>query len=241
MGWGPLPVRYRPLLAELASHGFTVLSLNHASSLQALPEQSPEEEHATAEKLSHIMANNIQYVLSEVRSGKLKGIGDANKIVLGGHSLGGAASIIVSRNDTEVAGCVNLDGFLHGKMKTEGLKQPLLMVIGDYQNDISVLEQDPQKEAKDYAKHVSQSLQEYNTLNRNSRDSEKLMIQNAVHMDFTDQPFFDHLAGKKSSADAMRVHTIVSQQMLKFMNDLSSPNYVHLSARSWHFNRSCAE
>lgn len=39
-------------------------------------------------------------------------------------------------------------------------------------------------------------------------------------MDFTDQPFRDHLAGDKTISAAMRVHTIVSQKMLEFMESI---------------------
>lgn len=217
-GYGAHPVKYRPFLGELASHGYTVLSLTHRSSIEEIPGLTPEEETERMDQLAGIMVNNIQYVLGKVRHGALKDLGDPNRIILGGHSLGGAASIIVSRNDSAILGCLNLDGFLKGKAtKTDGLAQPLLMLIGDYQADIHELEQDPEEEAREYARYMSQSLEEYETLRRNSPHSEKIVIPGAVHMDFTDQPFRDYVVGDKTLSSAMKVHTIASREVLKFL------------------------
>lgn len=222
-GYTTPPVKYRPLLGELASHGYTVLSLNHSSIIEEVPSLTREQETALMEELAPVMANNIQYVLEKVRNGVLKGMGDPNKIVLGGHSLGGAASIMVSRTDPTIAGCVNLDGFLKGNRKTDGLEQPLLIMTGDYQSGIEEDEQDPEKEVRDNAKFMSQSLEEYETLHTNTNDSshsEKITIDRGRHMDFTDEPFRDYLAGEKTLDAAMRVHTIVSQKMLGFMHSV---------------------
>jgi predicted esterase len=221
-GIGTSPVQYRPLLGELASHGYTVLSLHHPSIVEDLPAMTREEESAKVEKLALVMANNIQYVIDEFRNGTLKGIvGDENKILLGGHSLGGAASIMVARTDHAITGCVNLDGFLHGKRKTDGLKPPLLMITGDYKSEVEKMAHAPEEEARDYARYMSQSLDEYDTLHQNSPHSTKILIERGIHTDFTDVPFREYLAGKKTLDVAMRVHTIVSQEILKFMNQCS--------------------
>ena len=165
------------------------------------------------------MANNIQYVIDEVRNGSLKSLGDPNKIILVGHSLGGAASIMVSRTDPAISGCVNLDGSLTGNAKTDGFTQPLLMLIGDHQKGISENEQHLEEEVREHAKFSRKSLDEYETLCRNSPHSEKIVIPGAEHMDFSDKPFSDYLAGEKGKtlATAMRVHSIISRKVLKFL------------------------
>jgi len=169
------------------------------------------------------MASNIQYVLDRVRSGALKDLGDPNRIVLAGHSVGGAASIMVSRIDPAIVGCINLDGFLKGTNRTDGLDQPLLMITGDTNNYKRSFEEDlqhPKKDVRDYMETSIRSLEEYEILNRHSAHSEKMVILGAGHMDFTDQPFRDYLSGEKTLSTAMRVHTIVSQKMLEFMHSV---------------------
>lgn len=216
-GYGASSAKYRPLLAELARHGYTVLSLTHPSCVKEIPGLTPEEEAVKTDELAGVMANTIQYVIEEVRKGALNDFGDPDRILLGGHSLGGAASIMVSRGDSAILGCVNLDGFLKGEAKTDGLTQPLLMIIGDYQEDIRDLEQDPEEEAREYAKYMSRSLEEYEMLLHHSPRSEKIVVPRAVHSDFTDQPFQDYLGGQKTLSCAMRLHSIVSSEVVKFL------------------------
>lgn len=212
------PGKYRPFLGELASHGYTVLSLTHPSSAEDEEWASLEQAEARTDELAAVMVKNIQYVLNRVRNGALKITGDPNRIILMGHSLGGAASIMVSRSDPAILGCVNLDGSLKGGAeKTDALPQPLLMLIGDYQKKIGEDEQHPDAEMRRFAKFERQWQEEYETLHRNSPHSDKQVIQGAVHMDFTDQPFRDYLVGEKSLSDAMRVHTIASREILKFI------------------------
>lgn len=219
-GWGEPSRNYRILLGELANNGYTVLNLTHQSSLdEDPPGLSLKETVELTDKLAAVMANNIQYVIGEVRSGSLKILGDPNKIILAGHSLGGAASIMVSRKDPAISGCVNLDGSLKGNTKTDGLSQPLLMLIGDHEKMMREQEQDPREEIREYAKFSRRFHEEYETLYHNSPHSEKILIPGAGHMDFSDKPIRDYLAGDrgKTLSIAMRVHTIVSCEVLKFL------------------------
>lgn len=219
-GYGE-PFKYKPLLGELASHGYTVLSLTHPSSFKDLTDGlCLAEVTELMEKVAIVMANNIRYILGEVRTGVLKNLGDSEKIILIGHSLGGASSIMVSRTDRKISGCVNLDGALTGKAKTDGLQQPLLMMIGDYQKMIEGLEQHPEKEAREYAKLNKKWSKEQDTLCEKSPEgSQKILIPGAKHTDFQDEPFREYLAGEqgKTLATAMRVHTIVSSEVIKFL------------------------
>lgn len=163
-GYTTLPAKYRPLLGELASHGYTVLSLTHPSSVEEKHGLKPMEEIAYTEQLAATMANNIQYVLDRVRGGALKDLGDPNRIILAGHSVGGAASIMVSRIDPAIAGCINLDGFLKGTNRTDGLAQPLLMITGDTDNYKRSFEEDlqhPEKDIRDYVETSIRSIEEY--------------------------------------------------------------------------------
>lgn len=226
------PGNYRSTLEELASKGYTVLILTHPSSAEDPNWLTREQAEAGSDELANVMANNIQYVLSQVRKGALKIPGDRNRIILMGHSLGGAASIMVSRSDQNISGCVNLDGGLKGSAKkgnakTDKVNQPLLMIVGDHEKrlkmELSELQQNPKgKEQEIQDKKLDiQVVQEWETLRSNSPNSFIQVIPAAEHMYFTDQPFRYYppeveITAKKVS-DAMRAHTTVSQEVLKFL------------------------
>ena len=225
------PGNYRSTLEKLASQGYTVLSVTHPSSAKDPKWLTREQAVVGSDELAPVMANNIQYVVHEVRNGALNIPGDPNRIILMGHSLGGAASIMVSRSDQKISGCVNLDGGLKGSAKTGNAKtdevtQPLLMIVGDHEKrlrmELSELEQNPkgkEKEIQDKKLDI-QDVQEWETLRRNSPNSYKQVIPDAAHMYFTDQPFRysspEEITAKKVS-DAMRAHSIVNQEVLRFL------------------------
>ncbi|MBF8262885.1 MAG: hypothetical protein HW387_550 [Parachlamydiales bacterium] len=214
-GMGVSSDQYRLLLGQLASHGYVVLSLTHLSSVKDLPDV---DDAARATAIAPVVANNIQYVLQQVRIGELKEIGNADKIFLAGHSLGGAASVMVARTDAGVAGCVNLDGSLHGTSKTDGLKQPLLILRGDYSKIIKDYEESSDVDKINFAVVMKRFEDELQELVRNSPQSKIIEITGACHMDFSDRPFQDYLTGTKSWDSAMKVHTFVSRDMLTFLS-----------------------
>jgi dienelactone hydrolase len=210
-GMGVSPAHYRPLLGELASHGYVVISLSHPSGVEDLDVDGAER----AARVAPIMANNIQFVLQLVRSGKL--IGDAGQIVLAGHSIGGAASVLIAQNDPHVAGCVNIDGWLEGSPKPEGLEQPFLLLRGDYEElDIARAKSSDERE-RAFAVVAKRKDDELEAFFRHSLHAKKLMIPGAKHMDFSDTSFQEYLAGKQSLDSAMRVHVIASRAMLDFL------------------------
>jgi hypothetical protein len=90
-------------------------------------------------------------------------------------------------------------------------------MTGDYRELIREREQSLKEDDRKDAKRMSRYKEEYETLRRNSRRSDIVMIEKAGHMDFTDQPLRECLAGEKSLSDAMRVHTIVSRELFKIL------------------------
>jgi pimeloyl-ACP methyl ester carboxylesterase len=200
-GMGVSSAHYRPLLEELASHGYVVLSLTHPSGVEDLPGDGAER----AARVAPIMANNIQFVLKQVQEGALKGIGDAGRIVLAGHSIGGAASVIVAGNDPHVVGCVNLDGWLEGR-RADRLEQPFLLLRGDYQSALEASAKSPDENERNWVALASRKDAELETFVRHSPHSKQIIIPGATHMDFTDAPY------------AIRVNTIASRAMLDFLS-----------------------
>jgi predicted esterase len=221
-GYGVNQIEYWPLLGELASHGYTVLSLTHPSSVKEVSGLTLEEENKKMDQLAEVMANNIHYVIKQVREGPLKHLGCADKIYIGGHSLGGAAAVDVAKKDAKILGCVDFDGFLKGK-ETDKLEQPVQLILGDYTELLKELSQNPEKEAQEFAEHMTTSLKKCDKLCKNSPQSQKNVISGATHMDFTVQPFLEFLNGNKTLSEALRVHRIASHLVLDFLGSCLSP------------------
>ena len=215
-GLGVDPVEYRILLEEIASHGFAVLSLNHPSSSGHAPFRPGEALNAAAidycerseparfreeiEKLGQHQASNIRHVVALVRDGSLREfIAPTEEIILGGHSLGGAASILVTRTDPQIRACINVDGYLHpdgGTPKATGIQQPLLQLLAG----------------------GHEMVPEWDELHANSPHAHKAVIPNVGHMDFTASPILEGLLGEKSMYSALKAHRAASRTMQRFMS-----------------------
>ena len=219
------PNVYRPLVEELASHGFVVLNLNHpVSSYHAPFSQEALDLHAfdgldnekideAAEKMAATQAANICFVVEQIRSGTLEKLPEnfdpKNNVILAGHSLGGAASIIAARGNPEIAGCINLDGRLAGSTETKltALEAPVLILCS---------EPETQSEGE------IQMAQEFETLRENSLPSKytQKMIEGVRHNDFTMLPILDWLIGGKDLNAGLKAHAAASKEMLDFMNTI---------------------
>lgn len=126
---------YRILVEQLASLGITVLVLDHPSSsgnaplhekeaLEALERSNPRAATVEFDRLGMIQAKNIAYVADQM--GK-------RKVVLAGHSLGGAASMIAARETQNISGVVNLDGALIGEERTAPISVPTFLLLAEHE------------------------------------------------------------------------------------------------------------
>jgi dienelactone hydrolase len=230
-GLGVDPIIYRPLIEELASNGFAVLNLNHPASsnnapfspdaadwcaLDELFSSSPEKSDEAVEKMASTQAANIEFVVSQIQASRLSKLpvncGPKSKVVLAGHSLGGASSIMASRGDSEIAGCINLDGRLTGSAKTkcDGLKMPLLLLCSEPDD----------KESEGEVKMA----QEFDAFRKNSSHSKYIqkMIPGVRHMDFTMNPMLEWLVGGTGVNGGLKAHMAASQEILDFMKAINS-------------------
>lgn len=226
-GMGVDPIIYRPLLEELASHGFIVLNLNHPASSNHAPfSEEALDGHAfdalfsngekldeAAEKMALTEAANIRFVVEQIRAGNLdrlpKNSSQKSKIILGGHSLGGASSVIASRDNPEIAGCIDLDGRLAGpkETKTTGLTVPVLVLCS---------EPETQSEEED------KMAQDFDNFRKNSSPLlyTQKMIGGVKHMDFTMHPILNWLVGGTYVNGGLKAHVVASQEILRFMKGI---------------------
>ena len=215
-GLGVNPADYRSLLEELASHGYVVVSLNHPSSSGYAPfsqnsfDFDAYYEERYDDRLASIQADNIRFAVDYIR----KKEGNETPIVLAGHSLGGAASIIAARNDPKIRGCINLDGALRGNKKSEGLNTPLLMIFSDHLKNATPEEQEW------IAKEYVPMLKDWSALNENSKNSRVGQIKGTSHMDFSMGPLLNWLVGEKTLEGALKAHDVASREMVGFMHDV---------------------
>jgi len=219
-GMGASPRDYRPLIEELASHGFTVVTLNHPSSSGHAPFRSQEQailnDLLSPGEKAAAQAANIHFLIGQIHGGQQeqlsKRIDSSRQIILAGHSLGGAASIMASRNNPSIVGCINLDGRLHGKAETkvEGLAMPLLLMSTDHSGDEENLQVD----------------QEWKTLVESSPQSIHKHISGAGHGDFALSDtlmnwMLDETSEEKiDPTPSLDTHKVASQEILKFITEV---------------------
>jgi pimeloyl-ACP methyl ester carboxylesterase len=229
-GLGTLPIEYRLLLEELTSHGYLVLSLNHPSSSgyapfsEATPPDwdalnDPAKEAIELERLASAQAENIRHVVGLIRqnSGVLgKHIPDTGSIVLAGHSLGGAASIIAAQADRDIACCIDLDGALLGKKETRtaGLAASTLIISSDHRPHRA------KKGEKGFEKE-QQIEQDFESFLKNPSVSSQT-IDGINHMDFCLGPVLHWLRGDETLDNALKAHRVASREMVRFMNSILS-------------------
>jgi dienelactone hydrolase len=212
-GWETSPKAYESLLKELASHGYMVVSVGHPSSSQPYSGLIDSEKEFFEDKTS-IQANNLGFVIDWIQKGERN---PSKQIVLAGHSMGGAASVLASQNHPQIAGCINLDGSLKGEsgVRTKGLEIPFLMVLADHLKDAV-----PSEEFEAFSawktKEYDLMIQDWEKLIQNSPKSRKMQITGIGHMDFA-------VASDKAFSEGnLKALQCTSKEMLKFLGSISS-------------------
>lgn len=223
-GWEVDPAEYRPLLEEIASHGYIVLNLNHPSSSGYAPfsknpavfnirDETGSEDRQRfpkeLDRLAAIQADNIRFVVEYIRKKEGSGV----PIILAGHSLGGGASIAAARDNPNISGCINLDGAIRGE-KSKGVRVPLLQIFSDHLKRVGP--QDREWIAREYVP----MLKDWKALHENSSHSTVGQIKDTGHMDFTIAPLMDWLLGGEAIEGALKAHAVASRAMIQFMNDI---------------------
>ncbi|KAH8909823.1 hypothetical protein BR93DRAFT_924828 [Coniochaeta sp. PMI_546] len=128
---------YSILAQEIASRGYTVITLDHPYETDVV--EFPDgtviyggkvvgHENGT-EQYVHaldIRTNDASFVLNELGVPFVTETDDAGKAKVGyvGHSFGGAAAAAAILNDTRVVGGVNLDGIMFGPVLNAGIGRP---------------------------------------------------------------------------------------------------------------------
>lgn len=114
------------------------------------------------------------------------------------HSLGGAASILVAREDPSIVGCCDIDGALIGGAKA--VSQPALMIFAERERN------NPEEQ---------RMFQEWDTFT-NHPAVYSCTIRQVDHMDFCFHPVLKWLLGDKTLSGALKAHYAATQAILAF-------------------------
>jgi predicted dienelactone hydrolase len=136
---------YTSIVQDLASHGYILAAIDHPYvGLTVLPEGrvlsfTPEAggpNPGAAARRVEAMAQDASFVLNALLDGKSEAGQfarriDPNRVGMLGHSIGGAAALESCRTSTRFKACADLDGDAWGKVETEGVGQPFLVLLNE--------------------------------------------------------------------------------------------------------------
>lgn len=132
LGW--IPTDYTYLLASLASRGYVVVAITGIpiSKQVYFPDNSfvnTEHVHADYQK----MGSYFSLALSEIfkmydKKKDVFSLIDTSKVIVMGHSISGAATLIAANSNRQIKGVINLDGDVNNKFKKIRPKQSILYI-----------------------------------------------------------------------------------------------------------------
>lgn len=221
-GFGVSRANYTAILEELASHGYIVAAIDHPyAGLTILPDgrvlsftADKRGEEATVERVES-MAQDAVFVLDKLSDknafdGRFANRINFKKVGMFGHSLGGAAALEICRSSSDrFKACADLDGSVWGKVETEGVNRPYLVML----NVPGEARRPPEAMRKQRDAEWSAIVSKKNTR------AYIVKIDGTFHFSFSDFPFIvpDSLL-KKSGADIspQRGYEIISNTLREF-------------------------
>jgi hypothetical protein len=137
-------LRFAPLLARWASHGFVVATADALDLLLAEGADTPEARHDHLLRLSANQRAAIAYLRRRVRDPhfELAPFIDADRVIVAGHSRGGAASLLSLEADASLLGAILLkpvDPLLTAPLPHPSPlpQKPVLLIIAEHDLDVA--------------------------------------------------------------------------------------------------------
>ncbi|WP_432728645.1 alpha/beta hydrolase family protein [Variovorax sp. W6] len=192
-GYGASRAFYSGLLADLASHGFVVLALDHAYEapvleladgrlatpiVRFLPDDPDRLRYMGAQQ--SVRAADLRFVAGQVGQPfafgpRLSQRLDSQRIAAIGHSFGGASAVEAAMEDARIRAVANIDGTLYGRAATGAVPVPFLLLESDHRE----------------TRHSRQYLQGNLALVQHARaGGYRYQIAEANHYGFTDVPLY---------------------------------------------------
>jgi pimeloyl-ACP methyl ester carboxylesterase len=176
-GFGQAPANYSVMLAELASHGYVVIGVEHPH----FKDPDSIELYDVAPVLARQLASTLDHILAERghRSSPFARL-DPKRIGVLGHSIGGGAAALACSLDERWRAGMDLDGTIFGSVVHTGMKQPFFLVRQHFILTASTT--DPPRFLE---KHDQASLHE-DSVFAHSPTMYWLTVDHLDHMSFTD-------------------------------------------------------
>ncbi|KAG9938712.1 PAF acetylhydrolase family protein, partial [Aureobasidium melanogenum] len=142
-GLGNSRLLYGAMAQSLASHGYVVITMDHAydADIVEYPDKSialavdiETTEQITADVV--VRQRDVSFLIDQLRNCSIRqqlfhdiaSSKSLNKLLMMGHSLGGATAAAAMLADHRIAAAVNLDGTLFGDVLNEGLSSPFMIM-----------------------------------------------------------------------------------------------------------------
>ncbi|KAG9671910.1 PAF acetylhydrolase family protein, partial [Aureobasidium melanogenum] len=142
-GLGNSRLLYGAMAQSLASHGYVVITMDHAydANIVEYPDESivlavniETTEQITADVVAR--QRDVSFLIDQLHNCSIRqqlfhdiaSSESLNKILMMGHSLGGATAAATMLADNRIAAAVNLDGTMFGDVLNEGLRSPFMIM-----------------------------------------------------------------------------------------------------------------
>jgi dienelactone hydrolase len=140
---------YKFIASAIASEGFTVITIDHPGETNVI---TYPDGHAVYSNLpnpvdideltpyAYIRAADASFIIDQLSNATamaelLPRQFPTDRVVMVGHSIGGAAAVIAASHDSRICGVINWDGPFFGSLPPSGLSQPVLYVAAERPND----------------------------------------------------------------------------------------------------------
>ena len=142
---------YTSLIAGLAGHGYVVLAIDHpyeamitqladgtiATTIENHPTNAPDLTDFMKGRLDLRIAD-VKFILNQLNNPKawpdpFLGSLNQNRMVIAGHSLGGATAAVAMASDSRLKAAVNIDGTLYGELPKLTGPRPFLLIESNKQ------------------------------------------------------------------------------------------------------------
>jgi hypothetical protein len=199
LGW--LPTDYTNILASLASKGNVVVVISGVpiSKIVQFPDGSfktVDKTEADYKQMGKYLSFAVDEILKQtaVKKNKIFSLIDTNKVVVGGHSVSGAAALMAGAMNNRIKAIVNLDGDVNSDFTESKPVQPILYITTQPQeaDDLNVNtwneDRSEKRRDKDFVNNSSAS-----------KNTFRLKIPEMYHSDFLDVAILKDSIDKKSN------------------------------------------
>jgi len=195
-GFGQRPAAYSVILAELASHGYVVIGVEHPH----FKDPDNVELYDVAPVLARQLMSTLSHILAERghRDSPFARV-DPKRIGVLGHSIGGGAAALACSMDERFRAGMDLDGTIFGSVVHTGMKQPFFLVRQHF-----ILTDSLNDPPRFLEKHDQASLHE-DSVFAHTATMYWLTVDHLDHMSFTDAALTTDSGLQLSAARAQEI------------------------------------